>query len=81
MSCRSLSIGVALTLGSWVGLGAALAENRIALVIGNSTYQSVSVLPNPANDARAMTEFLTIRRLRGDFGRRSHTERYAPNDR
>jgi uncharacterized caspase-like protein len=35
-----------------------LAESRIALVIGNSSYRSVSVLPNPENDARAMTELL-----------------------
>ena len=39
--------------------GAALAENRMALVIGNSAYQSVSVLPNPANDAKAVGELLT----------------------
>ena len=38
--------------------GAALAENRIALVIGNSTYETVTVLPNPANDAKAMEEML-----------------------
>jgi hypothetical protein len=41
-----------------MALGTAQAENRIALVIGNSEYQSVSVLPNPANDAKAMTELL-----------------------
>ena len=35
------------------------AENRIALVIGNSSYRSVSALPNPANDAKAVTEFLS----------------------
>jgi uncharacterized caspase-like protein len=37
----------------------AFAENRIALVIGNSSYQTVSVLPNPANDAKAVTQLLT----------------------
>jgi hypothetical protein len=37
----------------------ARAENRIALVIGNSAYHTVSALPNPANDARAMSELLT----------------------
>jgi len=36
----------------------ASAESRIALVIGNSAYRAVTVLPNPANDARAMTELL-----------------------
>jgi hypothetical protein len=37
----------------------AYAENRVALVIGNSSYRSVSALPNPANDAKAVTEFLS----------------------
>jgi hypothetical protein len=37
---------------------AAFAENRVALVIGNSTYKTVTVLPNPANDAKLFTEFL-----------------------
>jgi hypothetical protein len=40
------------------GTGTALAESRLALVIGNSSYETVTVLPNPANDAKAMTEFL-----------------------
>src|SRR5262245_13984349 len=39
--------------------GAAFAETRLALVIGNSAYRTVPALPNPANDARAMTAFLT----------------------
>lgn len=33
-------------------------EKRIALVIGNSAYENVSRLPNPANDAKAMSQFL-----------------------
>jgi tetratricopeptide (TPR) repeat protein len=32
---------------------------RVALVIGNSAYRSVSPLPNPKNDAAAVTEVLT----------------------
>jgi uncharacterized caspase-like protein len=32
----------------------ALAEKRVALVIGNSTYKSVNPLRNPANDAAAI---------------------------
>ncbi len=36
----------------------ALAEKRVALVIGNSGYQHVARLDNPANDASAMTEVL-----------------------
>ena len=35
----------------WLGGGAALADNRVALIIGNSTYKSVPRLPNPVNDA------------------------------
>jgi uncharacterized caspase-like protein len=42
-----------------VGSGAAHAENRLALVIGESAYRAVPSLPNPANDARAMTRLLT----------------------
>ena len=42
--------------------GSAFAENRIALVIGQSAYRSVPALPNPANDAKAVTQMLT------DFG-------------
>jgi hypothetical protein len=34
----------------------AFAEKRVALVIGNSTYQNVARLGNPANDAAAMAE-------------------------
>lgn len=36
----------------------ASAQNRVALVIGNSSYQHVGVLPNPANDAADMTAVL-----------------------
>lgn len=36
----------------------AAAENRLALVIGQSAYRAVTPLPNPANDARAMTQML-----------------------
>src|SRR5260370_5409908 len=34
----------------------ALAEKRVALVIGNSNYQNVAALTNPANDATAIAE-------------------------
>jgi hypothetical protein len=34
------------------------AERRIALVIGNSAYENVTALPNPANDAREIGKFL-----------------------
>ena len=42
-----------------VGSSAAHAENRLALVIGESAYRAVPSLPNPANDARAMSKLLT----------------------
>ncbi len=41
-----------------VAATAAFAENRVALVIGESAYRSVVALPNPANDAQKMTELL-----------------------
>ena len=49
-----LMISAALLLGSH----SAFAENRLALVIGQSAYRSVPALPNPANDARAVTQLL-----------------------
>lgn len=36
----------------------ALADKRVALVIGNSAYQNVVKLTNPVNDANAMTDTL-----------------------
>ena len=36
----------------------AMAEARLALVIGQSAYRAVPELPNAANDARGMTELL-----------------------
>jgi len=35
-----------------------IAERRIALVVGNSAYQAVQALPNPANDAKAVADAL-----------------------
>ena len=58
MSLRNLIKLAALASTCWMSVGQALAENRIALVIGNSKYTSVTALPNPANDAKAMTNFL-----------------------
>jgi hypothetical protein len=42
--------------GNPLGLGG--PEQRVALVIGNSHYQNVTQLPNPANDAKAVAELL-----------------------
>lgn len=38
-------------LTTWLGTGSALAEKRVALVMGNSAYKNVARLANPANDA------------------------------
>src|SRR3981189_3226955 len=38
----------------WLFSQPALAERRVALVIGNSAYQKVTTLTNPANDAAAV---------------------------
>ena len=48
-----------LAAGILLGSHAALAENRVALVIGQSNYRAVPPLPNPANDARAVAQLLT----------------------
>lgn len=52
---RSMLVAV---LASWLLSGPALAEKRVALVIGNSAYENVARLSNPANDADAMTSTL-----------------------
>lgn len=41
------------------GENPALAEKRVALVIGNSAYQNVVPLVNPSNDAKAIAATLT----------------------
>ena len=48
-------LGIALTF--WLTLltgHQALADKRVALVIGNSSYRNVAKLSNPANDAAAV---------------------------
>ncbi len=52
---------VLVALAALTGLGgasSASAEERFALVVGNSNYQSVAALPNPVNDAKAVSAFL-----------------------
>lgn len=39
-------------------LAGSAKERRLALVIGNSNYESVKALPNPANDAKAVAQLL-----------------------
>ncbi|HKU09194.1 MAG TPA: caspase family protein [Bradyrhizobium sp.] len=50
----SLLCAVALLLSA----GPALAEKRVALVIGNAAYQNVPKLPNPVNDGNTMASTL-----------------------
>lgn len=44
-----------LLLGFWLSVGAAAAQQRVALVVGNSDYQHTTKLKNPRNDAEAMS--------------------------
>jgi hypothetical protein len=67
-----LSAGLLMGLLSFVGSGASFAqtpdagassalrgpEQRVALVIGNSNYQSAPHLENPDNDAQSMAQLL-----------------------
>src|SRR2546421_1526880 len=51
--------GLWLLLAAWCfSASPALAEKRVALVIGNSAYQKVAPLTNPANDARIVAAML-----------------------
>src|SRR5580698_8848369 len=50
-----LAFAIVMSLGL---TGPALAVKRVALVIGNSAYQNVTPLDNPANDAVLMAETL-----------------------
>src|SRR5579871_7011369 len=51
--CALLAVLMLLGLAS-----PALADKRVALVIGNSTYQNVAPLENPANDATLIADTL-----------------------
>src|ERR1700675_5027500 len=55
---RSVLRHALIAAGILLGSHAAFAENRVALVIGQSNYRSVVALPNPANDAKAMSQLL-----------------------
>src|SRR5215467_7095036 len=58
MFCRSL-LTVIIPAAILLTPVQASAENRMALVIGQSAYKSVPALPNPGNDAKAVTRLLT----------------------
>ncbi|MBX3577181.1 MAG: caspase family protein [Rhizobiaceae bacterium] len=68
----------ALAIGLWAAAAPARAEeppslNGVALVIGQSKYQHIAALPNPANDARDMVGLLSDL----GFDARSVTDRDA----
>jgi formylglycine-generating enzyme required for sulfatase activity len=71
MSCvRNIAAAIgALALSLVCAVTAALAEKRVALVIGNGAYQKVGPLTNPARDAAAVealfksADFDVVRRL------------------
>lgn len=52
---RMASIVALAICSMWLFSQPALAEKRVALVVGNSAYQHVRPLANPANDAEAMS--------------------------
>jgi hypothetical protein len=56
---RRVVQSILLTVGICWGSQAAVADNRLALVIGQSNYRAVAALPNPANDAKAISQLLT----------------------
>ena len=60
MSFNTQIKSFALLLGALLILtaGPAAATKRVALVVGNSTYQNAPLLPNPANDAAAIAATL-----------------------
>ena len=52
------ALAVAIALLTLLSTGPAFAEKRIALVVGNSTYQNITRLDNPRNDAALMADTL-----------------------
>lgn len=57
-SHRGLLFALALTMMFIANTGLATAEEKIALVVGNSAYLKVPPLPNPVNDAADMAASL-----------------------
>ncbi len=53
-----LRITVLAIAALWLGCAPALAEKRVALVIGNNDYRNVPKLQKAVNDARTMGDTL-----------------------
>jgi hypothetical protein len=56
-TCGALAVITALL--ALLSADPAVAEKRVALVVGNSAYQNVTPLDNPRNDAALMAETLS----------------------
>ncbi len=50
---------IGVLIAGLVGASGARAEQRLALVVGNSAYTKVSALPNPVSDAKLIADSLT----------------------
>lgn len=59
LKCRNQLVILILLALAFGQAAPAAAANRVALVIGNSTYRSIGDLRNPINDARLMATTLT----------------------
>lgn len=57
-SYKHLQVFLLLAAALFLTSQAAWATKRVALVVGNSSYQNAPLLPNPANDAAAITATL-----------------------
>ena len=55
---RKIALALTAVLALVFASNAALAEKRVALVIGNSAYKNAPQLPNPSRDAAAMADML-----------------------
>lgn len=53
---RALAAVILAIWSTWLSSQPALADKRVALVIGNSAYQNVKRLANPVNDSGAISE-------------------------
>lgn len=56
---RHVQVAATASLLAVIAGSPAYAENRVALVIGNSAYRAVAALPNAQNDARGMAGLLS----------------------
>ena len=68
-------VAVLLVLTVCASASVALADGRVALVVGNSTYAHIGRLPNPENDATDVAE--ALRRLGFDVTTELDTDRVA----